>query len=356
MQPPTRHKEALLEIKSKNADKFRRPSGVIARINKGSYVPHMDYLITEHYFSDMAHKEKRTKSIKSGFEIFRDMLGYNSYILRNLKSFKKADIIVSTGWSSILLKMLIKLKLLKCKRFFWLGFFIHTPKAFPFMRFILNMTAIRNETFIVHAKFDAELYQAKLNICPSKMKVLPYGDWKETWIDNPKVVNTDGYYFAGGYTDRDYKSLIQAFKQTDKKLIIVGSHLNKDLNVEVPQNIQIKKDIDKKSFHELVRKAKVCILPMKQATGSSGHMVLLNYMKEGKAILATNVPGLSDYVEDGTSALLMNDLVRELPEMIRRLEEDNKLIIQLQKGAIAYYNENFSKEALSKRFSEIIFS
>lgn len=329
--------------------------GIIARSDRGTYKPHMDYLIENHGFKDMYLRDKRNKRIKSSAEMLSDIFIYTVYILRNFKTFRKADVIVSAGWTSIVLKGLIKLRIIKCKQFYWLGFFLHNLKVFPFIKLLLQATAIKNETFIVHAKFDAELYQKKLNIKSSKIKVLPYGDWKEIAIDAPATNNaTEDYYFAGGYTDRDYKSLIQAFKKIDKKLIIVGSHLNNDLNVEVPDNIVIKKDIDKKSFHELVKNAKVCILPMKQATGASGHMVLLNYMKEGKAIIATNVPGIRDYVDPNQSAILMDNLVTELPGVINKLEADPDLVYRLRMGAIKYYNENFSKESLSRQFGEIV--
>lgn len=285
------------------------------------------------------------------------LLMYTLLIFRHLRSFRKTDVIVVSGWIAVALKILIKLKVIHCKKLFWLGFFLHNKKVFPYIKWLLRLTAIRQETYIVNAAFDATLYREELGIPPHKLKVLPYGDWNELTITEPIPSEaTEEYYFAGGYTDRDYASLIKAFQNIDKKLIIVGSQHNKDLKVKVPAHIEIKKDIDRKSFHKLVRDAKACILPMKQATGASGHMVLFNYMKDGKAILATKVPGLKEYVEDSKSALLMNNIVEELPHLIQRLETEPQLIYQLGKGAIQYYKDHFGPEAMSRQFADIIFS
>ncbi len=330
---------------------------IIARVYPFSYKPHMDFLINEHGFHDFHLYQQESKDIQGSWKLFQDLVAYTLLIFRRIQSFRKAEIIVVSGWIAVVLKMLIKMRIISCKKFYWLGFLLHNKKVFPYIKWLLRLTAIRQETYIVNAAYDAKLYHKELGIPSYKLKVLPYGDWNELTITEPvQSQATEEYYFAGGYTDRDYASLIKAFHNIDKKLIIVGSHLNKDLKVKVPTHIEIRKDIDRKEFHQLVRDAKACILPMKQATGASGHMVLFNYMKDGKAAVVSNVPGLKEYVADGKSALLMNNIVQDLPHLIQRLENEPELGYRLGKGAIQYYKDHFGPAAMSRQFADIIFS
>lgn len=326
---------------------------IIARLDRGVYKPQMDHLIDHHNFKDIYLREVRQKSLKGGKEIVIDLLQYTLLVIRRISLFRKLDTIVAIGWIAFILKIFIKLGVIKYKRFIWMSLMLHNPKLFPLFRWLLRVTALKNEIYTVNADYDAILYSQKLGIDPAKIKVLPYGDWKDLVVLEPPVIHSE-YYFAGGYTDRDYKSLIEAFKKIDQKLIIVGSHLNTDLDVSTPSNIQILKDIKREDFHSLVKGAKACILPLKQATGASGHMVLLNYMREGKAIISTNVPGIKEYVEKDKSAILIDNIIEELPGAIQKLENDPVLIFELGCGAIDYYKKNFGIEVLSRKLNAII--
>lgn len=328
-------------------------NNILARIDKGSYHAYALILIEHHHFSDCYVHEKRTKRIKNYRELLIDIVTYFGYVLKYFKRFKKTDVIVAVGFLSLIFKVMIKLKLISCKKFIWLGFQVHTPKLYGFFKFMLKATAIPQEIFLLNAAYEADIYEKELGIPAHKMQTLQYSDWGST-ISPEEVQQQHGnYYFAGGYTNRDYEPVIEVFKKNGRRLIIVGSVMNQGLSEELPNNITILKDIPKREFAQLLNKAKVCILPMKKITGASGQMVLLNYMKNGKPIIASDVPSVHEYVKDEESAIFYNT-AKDLEEAVERVENSLALRTSLGKQAIAAYQRNFSKDVLVNKFSKII--
>lgn len=327
----------------------------IIRLDQGKYAPHARFLQEELGFNDLTlYEKKRKRIISKRITIFETIL-FIGFLLRNLSKYQHTHTIVSMGWESLFLKMLIKMNILKCQRFFWLGFFIHNKSLYGFMKSMLSATKIDQEYFIVNSESDRSIYFHQLGIPKSKLLCLPYADFSSAVVEKEQVkAQLGSYYFAGGFTNRDYGSLIDAFRQVDQKLIIVGSHLNKDLLVELPPNVQVLRDIPKKKFSALVRNARACILPLKNKTGASGQMVLLNYMKQAKAIIASKMKITQECVEEGKSALFYQDAVKEIPSIIRYLDEDEDKIIQMGLAANEQYNQNFGSEIVKNKLSELI--
>ncbi len=101
-------------------------------------------------------------------------------------------------------------------------------------------------------------------------------------------------------------------------------------------------------------KAKVCILPLKEETGASGHMVLLGYMRNKKGIIASDMAAMREYVTHQESALLFNNAPQELPAIVRAIEEGEYDLSQLGENAYRTYQERFTYPALSERLLNII--
>jgi hypothetical protein len=68
--------------------------------------------------------------------------------------------------------------------------------------------------------------------------------------------------------------------------------LNK-IPVDVPPNVTLKKDIDKKSFFSLLSRSRMVVIPLLENVGSSGQMVCLAAMQYGKAIVYTDFDVIS---------------------------------------------------------------
>ena len=73
----------------------------------------------------------------------------------------------------------------------------------------------------------------------------------------PGRIQYGDYYFAGGYSNRDYPALIAAFRNIPAQLLIVCSALNKELDaIDIPPNVTILRDLPGDQFNVDVRDAK----------------------------------------------------------------------------------------------------
>jgi glycosyltransferase involved in cell wall biosynthesis len=200
--------------------------------------------------------------------------------------------------------------------------------------------------YIVFSEFEIGLYQARLGIARERMHFLPYGDWSAERCEAAPETAAGDYYFAGGYSNRDYPALIAAFRPIPARLVIVCSALNKEIvDADLPANVTVLRDLPSPAFDAYVRNAKACIIPLKHDTGASGQSVMLRLMRNRKAVIATDFGSVRGYVIDGESGLLVTDLERDLPAIIARIERDPSIAPTLGAAAYQRYRRYFSFEA-----------
>ena len=314
-------------------------------------------LLVDKYGFEEINNGVTSKGLKNPRELAIMFLQDCWFVLRNVGKLRGANTIIALGYTALCTKALIKLRVIRCNQFMWFGFFIHSAKAFRIFRVVFKLLSIKNEKFVLNSAYEIPLYADKLGIPQKKLTYIPLGDWQEIDLLNEQYVpDVDDYYFAGGYTNRDYVGVINAFKQLEQKLIIVGSYLNKELNDrdDLPENIIIKKDIQKEEFESLLAKAKACILPLKNDTGASGHMVLLGYMRNKKGIIASNMPAMQEYLIHKQSGILFDDAEQDIPAIIAAIEDGQYNLQKMGEAAYQTYQTHFTYPTLSKKLVELI--
>ena len=330
---------------------------VIIRSRRNAFREETKLLVEEHGFLDINNGET-SKGLKSPKELLLMFLQDCVFVARNMGKLNHSDTIIVLGFTALPLKLMIKLGLIRCNRLLWFNFFIHSKKAFRIFRVLLKLLSIKNEKIVLFSKYEIPLYVEKLEIPEHKLTYIPQGDWKkvELYDETYRPDVDEAYYFAGGYTNRDYTGVISAFSKLPHKIVIVGSYLNKELNdrTDLPDNIIIKKDIPKEEFESLLAKSKACILPLKDDTGASGHMVLLGYMRNKKGIIASNMEAMREYVTHEESALLFDDARQDLPRIISTIESGEYDLSKLGEAAYQTYQKNFTFPALSRHLLDII--
>ncbi len=330
---------------------------VILRSRRNAFREETKLLVEKYGFIDINDGE-RSKGLKSPKEMALKFLEDCWFVAKNRNRLNNSDTIISISFTALPIKFLIKLGVIKCRQFLWFGFFIHSEKAFRIFRVVLKLLSIKNEKIILNSAYEIPLYVQKLGLSRQKLTYIPLGDWKEVDLYDEKYEPgvDEPYYFAGGYTNRDYTGLIAAFQQLPYKLVIVGSYLNKELNDidQLPGNIIVKKDIPKEEFESLLAKSKACILPLKNDTGASGHMVLLGYMRNKKAIIASDMEAMREYITHQESALLFKNAQREIPDLIKAIEEGQHDLKELGENAYQQYQDHFTYPALSARLIAIL--
>ena len=148
---------------------------------------------------------------------------------------------------------------------------------------------------------DIPILERRFGISPDRCRFthfpanLPLADLKITEGD---------YVYSGGWAHRDWPTLIMALSMLPYRAI-----LSVGVPVMIPEHARNRITVLPMQTPEAGRKlmaaAKIVVLSLEDTELPSGPLVLLDAMAAGKAVVATNVNGTRDYVEDGETGLLV---------------------------------------------------
>jgi glycosyltransferase involved in cell wall biosynthesis len=320
--------------------------------------PDMSSYISERFGFDLLQlSDYEIHRAQSKWAHLRGLVRQSFDLMRSLGRLKRCRVVIAIGPISYLIKLLKRLRLIRYETSFCLGWHVRSPRWFPVFRALSKLDS-RGDHYIVFSEWEIGLYQANLGISAERMHFLPYGDWSGS--DDPvscAAQNTGAgeYYFAGGYSNRDYPALIAAFRAIPARLVIVCSALNKELDgLDIPDNVTILRDLPSDKFDRYVRDAKACIIPLKHDTGASGQSVMLRLMRNRKAIVATDFGSVRGYVVNGESGLLVKDMERDLPPVIAKIERDPETATAMGAAAYERYCRYFSLAAGGKVLGRIL--
>jgi glycosyltransferase involved in cell wall biosynthesis len=328
-------------------------------IQQGQAYRHLvDYLVDDLGFKHIGLPVRADTSIRGKLRLLWGTLLDAGVLLRRRRLLAEADDVVVFAMFSTVVKLLARLRLIRYRRLFCFGFFIHSPSWFPVFRLLARLDSTRDH-YILFSEAEIALYAEELGIDARRMHYLPYGDWRSDQPAETPMADAEfpaySYYFAGGYSNRDYRSLIEAFRHIPATLLIACSTLNRDVDeASLPANIKVVRNVPSDTFDTHVKWAKACIIPLKNDTGASGQSVMLRLMRNGKVIIASDVSGLHAYVANGVSGYLVRDMARELPGIIAQIEADPDAASLMGKAAYARYCSHYSRAAVSGSLRRIL--
>jgi len=319
--------------------------------------PDMSAFISERFGFDLLQlSDYEIHRAQSKWAHLRGLLCQSCDLVRSLGRLRRCRVVIAIGPIAYLIKLLKRLRLIRYETSFCLGWHVRSPRWFPVFRALGRLDSGADH-YIVFSEWEIGLYQARLGIARERMHFLPYGDWSgsDDAVAPQEETAADDYYFAGGYSNRDYPALIDAFRAIPARLVIVCSALNKEVDaIAIPANVTILRDLPSAEFDRHLAKAKACIIPLKHDTGASGQSVMLRLMRNRKAIIATDFGSIRGYVVDGESGLLVQDIARDLAGAIARIERDPAAAQALGAAAYERYSRFFSREAGGAALGRII--
>jgi glycosyltransferase involved in cell wall biosynthesis len=150
-----------------------------------------------------------------------------------------------------------------------------------------------------------------------------------------------GYVFSGGYTNRDYDTLLKAAEMLPYRFVIACSRLNK-LPDRIPKNVTVHREVSAEEFHTLMAKSRLIVLNLKDQIGSSGQMVALAGLSFRKPIVYSRNESISHYFQDGKSGFsyVMRNL-DDLKNKIEYLMKNDKTRSEIAEEGYQYYKNNF---------------
>ncbi len=228
-------------------------------------------------------KKKHSSSIGSKISNIFDGASFMGLLFKNRKKINGYQSLIVIGNNTSTGALLMhKLGILKTEKVVWWGgFFLHSKLTILVYKALSRIIESRKVVYVLFSEFEQELYKGVLGH-KAQIISLPYGNWNP---DNHKEYVEKDYYFSGGYSNRDYIPLIEAFRGTNHKLVIIASKHNKELEgYSVPDNVTLLKDVDKDTFHTYMGESKGgVIIPLKHNLGSSGQMVMIHAMARKKS-------------------------------------------------------------------------
>lgn len=334
---------------------------MIVRRTRNGYPSMCEFLIAEHGFSDL-YRLVQDNPMKSKAGHLLSVISDALFLSKNLKRIRKAEVVIAFGHLSTVVLCLAKLGLLPaCQRIYWMAFFIHDPFWLRPSRWLLALLDSHRVRYVLFSEFEKGLYHRALNLPETRMLYLPFGDWAKNNPVPSEVDNTirgggsEGYYFSGGYSNRDYVSLIRAFKNLPCKLLIVCSFLNREIKESgMPDNIRVLRDVPSATFDAYIAGAKACVLPILHNTGAAGQSVLLRCMRSRKLIIATGTDSVKEYIEDGVSGILVENNAGALAEAVRWVEGHEALREKYGRAAFTRFRQQFSYTAISGKLAMLV--
>lgn len=312
--------------------------------------PDMSAYISERFgFELLQLSDYEIHRAQSKWAHLRGLLRQSLDLVRSLRRLRRCRVVIAIGPISYVVKLLRRLRLIRYETSFCLGWHVRSPRWFPVFRALSRLDSA-GDHYIVFSEWEIGLYQANLGIAAARMHFLPYGDWSppatEPAAPEERPGGEDPYYFAGGYSNRDYPALIAAFRTIPQRLMIVCSSLNTELDAhDVPANVTILRDLPGEAFDAYVSGAKACIIPLKYDTGASGQSVMLRLMRNRKTIVATDFGSVRGYITHGESGFLVKDMARDLPTVVGQIERDPAAAAALGEAAYERYCRFFSRDA-----------
>jgi glycosyltransferase involved in cell wall biosynthesis len=162
------------------------------------------------------------------------------------------------------------------------------------------------------SRAESEAIKENLGITDSQVKTVHYAI--DTEFYHPmKDYDDGGYILSLGLSNRDYPTLIQAMRKLPHiRLKISGTsawvkHRAGYESEDLPTNVEIVDYNHPSTIREAYAGSRFVVIPLNPETTqwSAGSASVLQPHAMGKPVVATHIPGLSDYIVDGETGILV---------------------------------------------------
>lgn len=210
------------------------------------------------------------------------------------------------------------------------------------------------DAFAVFTDAEQGLYADWFDIDPKKIIRAPWGVAPPLSAPPPRTIEGD-YVAALGGEARDYETLCETARLCpDIRFVAVARPHNFD-GLNPPNNLAVSFNLPFEEAWGIVLHAKAALIPLRSRETPCGLVTLAGGMHLGKTQIVTAAMGVSDYVKDGETGLLIPP--RDAPAMaaaLRRLMADPALAARLGANAKAYAEARCGEAATVAFFGDLL--
>lgn len=153
------------------------------------------------------------------------------------------------------------------------------------------------DTVIVYANKEVDYYNNIFGV--DKFRFVQYGidyDVHKEYKGNIPLPCV----FSGGRSNRDYHTLIEAYKileENTKYSLCIATDPILLQNEEI-SNVTVLKDVVLETFGNAMERAALVVIPLQDTNISAGHQVLLEALERNMIVVTSKIEAVEDYVSD----------------------------------------------------------
>jgi glycosyltransferase involved in cell wall biosynthesis len=219
------------------------------------------------------------------------------------------------------------------------------PLQLALIRFALRSVA----GLVYHSSINEDFYGKHFpNV---RRKFVPYGT-DHAFFKPLESRPSDDYVLSIGYAKRDYRTLIEAWKDIDFPLKIVGTTA---VDTAGLRNVELVPRVTISKLRDLIHNSRFVVLPILGDAYAVGQMTLSQCMSMGKTVVVADVPGISDYADDGVNCVkVRSGDANDYASKIKLLLGDPTTVGMLSANARRDVIERFSEEKMAKGIMDFI--
>lgn len=219
----------------------------------------------------------------------------------------------------------------------------------PLARFpkLMRFGAAGADFFTVTSRSEVQRYSDTLGIHPEQIRFCAYGvrDAYSPSIPRPE----QEFIFSGGKSGRDFATIVEAVRGLPFP-VTINARAEDLRKYSLPANVHTNNILPFNEFNRLNAQARFVVVPLQDLPEAVGISSVLFAMMNRKAVIASRVPGILDYVQEGKTGLLVEPgNPQALREAILRLWQDpGEAIVMGSLGRLAYLN-HYTFDAFAQR-------
>ena len=171
-------------------------------------------------------------------------------------------------------------------------------------------------------------------------------------VDQLGIPLQSGLYVAAiGGNGRDYHTLLNAARILPHIQFVLVVRPESIRELDVPSNVIAYQNLPPGLAMNVLFYSRFMVLPIADVGIPAGHVTLIAAMHLGKASIATDCPGLRDYVLDGQNALTIQIAsVSDLVAKIDLLWQHHELCIELGESARCFAIRECTEDRVTQHF------
>jgi hypothetical protein len=165
----------------------------------------------------------------------------------------------------------------------------------PALRLLARFSLRRLDLIAVIRRGDVNTL-AELGVPRARLVFAPFP------ITTPIVRATedDGYVYAAGSAYRDWATFMSAMRLVGCPGIVATPNV-----VNAPSNVRVLPAQSPRHGRKIMERAAIVAAPLLDTTMPAGPLVILDALAMGKPVVATDVNGTRDYVQNGVTGILV---------------------------------------------------